>query len=246
MYVSRLLATDLDGTLIGDHDSMQRLWAELKEIGVTVAFSTGRHLDSVEEFYTKAGLEGRAQVCICMVGTEVWWLDAGRYRPDRAWIETIRHGWDVSAAIRALDGVAELVRQPDEWQSEFKVSYFLDRPPVAGVGDIEQALHDAGLAARIVYSAGRYLDVLPERSGKGSAVAYVADRLGVAPQHVVVAGDSGNDLDMMRPELGFRAVAVGNASPELSAHRAPRLYHATEHHAAGIREGLVHHGWLDP
>ena len=60
----------------------------------------------------------------------------------------------------------------------------------------------------------------------------------------VVAGDTGNDLDMMRPELGFRSIAVANASDELKHYETESLYHATLPFAAGIREGLVHHGWL--
>jgi hypothetical protein len=50
---------------------------------------------------------------------------------------------------------------------------------------------------------------------------------------------------MMRPELGFRAIAVGNATNELRTYEAPELYHAAAPHAAGIREGLVRCGWLN-
>ena len=56
--------------------------------------------------------------------------------------------------------------------------------------------------------------------------------------------DTGNDIDMMRPDLGFRGIAVGNAAEELRRIREPQIYHATAPHAAGIREGLVHYGWL--
>ncbi len=245
MTTSRMLATDLDGTFIGDRHTMEALWAELEASGVVVAFSTGRHLDSVQSFYAETGTDRRARVLVCMVGTEIWWYESGRHRLDDAWAELISDGWDAAAVVAALEGVDELVRQPEQWQSDLKVSYFLDRAPEAGVTDIVDRLRASGRSARVVYSAGRYLDVVPERSGKGAAVAWVAGRLGVEHQNVVVAGDTGNDLDMMRPELGFRAVAVGNASAELKVHHAPRLYHAEAHHAAGIREGLVHHGWLD-
>ena len=61
---------------------------------------------------------------------------------------------------------------------------------------------------------------------------------------MVTAGDTGNDLDMMRPESGFRSIAVGNASPELRSYRAANLFHAAQPYAAGMREGLVHYGWL--
>lgn len=245
LATTSMLATDLDGTFIGDERAMKLLWAELEASGVIVCFSTGRHLTSVRRFYAETGTDRRARVLVGMVGTEVWWYDNGRHRLDAEWAESMRSGWDGAAVVAALADVHDLVRQPEEWQSDLKVSYFLDRAPEAGVADIDRMLRDSGQSARVVYSAGRYLDILPEASGKGAAVAWVAHRLGVEPENVVVAGDTGNDLDMMRPELGFRAVAVGNASAELKSHHAPHLYHAAAHHAAGIREGLVHHGWFD-
>ena len=135
--------------------------------------------------------------------------------------------------------------QPAEWQSRFKSSYFLETNVDDRLEYISEQLDRNGLRAKVVYSAGRFLDLLPYRSGKGGAVAYLADQLGVAPGNVVAAGDTGNDLDMMRPELGFRAIAVGNATEELKSFEAPNLYHARAPYAAGIREGLIHHGWLD-
>ena len=63
-------------------------------------------------------------------------------------------------------------------------------------------------------------------------------------QHVITAGDTGNDLDMMRADLGFRCIAVGNATEELRSVNEPHIYHAAAAYAAGIREGLEHYGWL--
>jgi mannosylfructose-6-phosphate phosphatase len=134
--------------------------------------------------------------------------------------------------------------QDAEWQSAFKCSYYLEAHADARLAEIEQRLADAGLRAKVVYSAGRFLDLLPYRSGKGGAVAYTADLLGIPAAGVVTAGDTGNDLDMMRPDLGFRSIAVGNATDELQHLDEPHVYHATAAHAAGIREGLVHYGWL--
>jgi hydroxymethylpyrimidine pyrophosphatase-like HAD family hydrolase len=47
---TRLLATDLDGTFIGDDEAMFALWQSLREAGIVVAFSTGRHLQSIQDF----------------------------------------------------------------------------------------------------------------------------------------------------------------------------------------------------
>lgn len=244
--MGRMLATDLDGTFIGDERSMKALWRDLDELGVIVAFSTGRHLPAIEDFYAESGTDRRAATCITMVGTEVWHRNDGGYAIDEGWSDHIAAAWDrgeVDAIVSAIPGVE---RQPDEWQSPFKSSYFVDGVEPAVIDSIRAMLAERSLDAKVVYSAGRFLDLLPVRSGKGEAVRYVADVLGLAPGDVVTAGDTGNDLDMMRPELGFRSIAVGNATRELREYSVPNVYHAAGNHAAGIREGLEHYGWLEP
>lgn len=245
MTARRLLATDLDGTFIGEPAAMEKLWRDLDRADIMVAFSTGRHLQSIESFYTEAGTDMRADACICMVGTEIWHRDGDRYLLDEAWTEVIGEDWDKTGIEGILDGIPEATFQPTEWQSPFKSSYFLEDNANVRIPEIVERLEEHGFRAKVVYSAGRFLDLLPFRSGKGGAVQFLASRLGLSSKDVVTAGDTGNDLDMMRPELGFRSVAVGNASEELRTYHAPFLYHADAPFAAGVREGLVHHGWLE-
>jgi sucrose-6F-phosphate phosphohydrolase len=244
MTTKRLLATDLDGTFIGDAEAMHRLWRLLDEAEVTVAFSTGRHLPSIEAFYADVGTERRAAACVCMVGTEIWHASGDHYVIDETWSETIRDSWDKDRVEAILRGIPCAVMQPEEWQSKFKSSYYLEEDVEAQLAAIRLELDEQGIDAKIVYSAGRFLDLLPQRSGKGGAVRYLADELAVGPAEVITAGDTGNDIDMMRPELGFASIAVGNASPELYEYRVPNVYHAEAPFAAGIEEGLRHYGWL--
>jgi sucrose-6F-phosphate phosphohydrolase len=241
---ARLLATDLDGTFIGDDDAMYRLWRDLDEAGITVAFSTGRHLPSIRAFYEEHGTARRARACVCMVGTEIWRLEDGAYRPVESWSGVIAEGWDRERVVAIVGEVPAAEMQPAEWQSAFKSSWFLEEDAAAGVSHIRRRAAEEGLQVKVVYSAGRFLDLLPQRSGKGEAVRYLAGLLAIPAGNVITCGDTGNDLDMMRPELGFRSIAVGNAAPELAGYVAPGLYHAAASHAAGIREGLEHFGWI--
>jgi sucrose phosphatase-like protein len=245
MNARRLLATDLDGTFIGDDQAMHALWAELVEKGITVAFSTGRHLQSIQDFYAERKATRQADVCVCMVGTDVHFLQADDYVLDPAWHEYIGQEWDKQSVEKILHDVPEANMQDAQWQSPYKSSYFLEDNAEDRLKQIRARLDEVGIRAKVVYSASRFLDLLPIRSGKGEAVKYVAHKLGIEPGNVITAGDTGNDLDMMRPELGFRSVAVGNAAPELKAFQAEHVHHATAPYAAGIREGLVAHGWLD-
>ncbi len=244
MHAKRLLATDLDGTFIGDAEAMHRLWRLLDEADITIAFSTGRHLPSIEAFYAEAETERRAAACVCMVGTEIWHASGDGYVVDESWSTTISASWDKEGVEAILRGIPGAVMQSEEWQSRFKSSYYLEDDVEVQLAAIRRELDEQGLDAKVVYSAGRFLDLLPQRSGKGGAVRYLADEIAVDPANVITAGDTGNDIDMMRPELGFRSIAVANASPELHEYRVPSVYHAQAPFAAGIEQGLRHYGWL--
>ena len=242
--MKRLLATDLDGTFIGDDTAMMALWEALQARDIVLAFSTGRHLKSIQDFYTEKKVTRRADVCICMVGTDIYQRSDGAYTLDRSWHDVIAQDWDKRAVEGILRAIPEATMQDQEWQSPFKSSYYLEENVEQSLAQIHERLERAGLRAKVVYSAGQFLDLLPIRSGKGEAVRFVAHHYGVSPENVITSGDTGNDLDMMRAELGFRSIAVGNSAPELKDFRQPHVYHATAFYAAGIREGLEAHGWL--
>jgi len=240
----RLLATDLDGTFIGDDRAMFALWDQVAGREIPLAFSTGRHLKSIQSFYDEKQAKRRADVCVCMVGTDIWWLSESGYEIDEGWHEHISADWDKQAVEKILHSIPECRMQDKEWQSTFKSSYYLEENAQQRLDEIHARLKDAGLQAKVVYSADKFLDLLPIRSGKGGAMKYVAQKKGIAPEKVITCGDTGNDLDMMRADLGFRCIAVGNAAPELADFHAPHVYHARAEYAAGIEEGLKKYGWL--
>jgi sucrose-phosphate synthase len=66
---------------------------------------------------------------------------------------------------------------------------------------------------------------------------------GIPPERCLVAGDSGNDLEMLTGStLG---VVVGNHDPELEVLRGRRqIYFATARHSWGILEGIEHYDFL--
>lgn len=241
---TRLLATDLDGTFIGDDDEMRKLYGEVRDQQITLAFSTGRHLRSIEDFYAERQFEGRADACICMVGTDIYLRRGEQYELVEDWHKHIAVGWSKAAVEEFLHDIPEARMQDAQWQSPFKSSYFLEENAAQRLAELKQRLAKADVAAKVVYSADKFLDLLPARSGKGEAVKFLAQLLDIDPANVVTAGDTGNDLDMMRPELGFRGIAVGNAAPELKEFQPEHVYHAERHFAGGIREGLQHFGWI--
>ena len=245
MQTKQLLATDLDGTFIGDDQAMLSLWDDLQHRDVVLAFSTGRHLKSIQDFYAEKQLTRRAEVCICMVGTDIHFWDNGGYHLDSRWHEIIGQG--VGTRRRSRRSCIRSPRHECRTRNgsrHSRAATTWKRTWSGGLGEIHQALEEAKIQAKVIYSGRAVLDLLPARSGKGEAVRYVADKMGISPHHVVTCGDTGNDLDMMRAELAFRSIAVGNSTPELKALSLPHVYHAQACYAAGIREGLEKYRWI--
>lgn len=67
----------------------------------------------------------------------------------------------------------------------------------------------------VVRSHALFVEVLSPAATKGQALAFLADRLGIARTETMAVGDSGNDISMIRwAGLG---VAMGNATPDVQA-----------------------------
>lgn len=232
-----LLISDIDGTLTGDDAALELLMRRLAARHAEVAFgvASGRSPALVQAAVDRYGLN-EPDLVIASVGTEMMG-PAGlgeRYR------DRIGAGWDRAAVVNALAAVPGLEPQAPPGQGPFKVSYHAPREalPLA-----RAALADAGVAAKLVHSGGAFLDVIPTRASKGAAVRFAAAALGVPLTRVVVAGDTGNDADMLT--CGARAIVVANHDPELEPVLAGAdVYRARGRHAAGVLEGLEAFGVL--
>lgn len=242
LHADRLLVTDLDGTLLGDRETLQRLLERMDAASRSVVFgiATGRRLESAREALKEWGVPS-PDVLITAVGSEIHY--GPEDRADEAWIRHIDEGWDREGLERALEGTPGLRLQAPERQRRFKLSYHVDADAAPDLEELRDRLAAEGLEARLIYSHQEFLDLLPQRASKGQAIAFLASRWGFGPANVLVAGDSGNDADMLTGEaLG---TVVGNYSPELEAlHRTDTLYFASAPYAGGILEGIDHFEFL--
>jgi len=146
--------------------------------------------------------------------------------------------------VRAvMEGVPGVHLQDEEEQHRFKISYTMDAKKAPSVRRIQRVLREAGLRVKVTCSLKMYLDLMPIRASCGLAIRYLAFKWGIPFSHLLIAGDSGNDEDMLRGEtLG---VVVGNFSPELKKLRGrPRIYFAKGKHANGILEGIAHYDFF--
>lgn len=233
-----VLATDLDGTLLaGTHGARRRvrdLFAgACAGARPTLVFVTGRGLETVMPLLSDPTIPSPDYI-IADVGATV--VDR-ELRP----VEPIQHEltahWPGSQAVlRALAGFPQLVRQsvPQERRCSFLASEDAITPALRAAVE--------ALDCELLFSAGRYLDVLPRGVGKGAALRRLATVADFDPASVVVAGDTLNDLSMF--EAGFRGVVVGGAEPALveRVRKNVRVHVATLEGCGGILEGLARHG----
>jgi len=241
-YVRRMLVSDIDNTLIGDRAGLATLVRVLRERPRNFGFgvATGRHLPSALEALRQARVP-LPDVLITAVGTEI------HYGPgmhsDAGWQRHIQHLWRRDALAALFEDVPGLMLQSDDQQNEFKLSFDVDPHAMPSLREIDRRLRQVRLHANLVYSHQAYLDVLPVRASKGQAIRYLAYKWGLPLNAFLVAGDSGNDLEMLVGDT--QAVVVSNHSAELDTLRGmDQVYFAATPCASGILEGMTHYGLL--
>lgn len=239
----RLLICDIDNTLIGDAVSLRRLLEELEALNGRIAFgvATGRTIDSTLKVLQEWGVTDPA-LYITSVGSEIRY--GAKLTEDIGWQQHNDYRWQpaaVYAAMREFDG---LKLQHIGEQRRHKISFNVDPRKAPSVREIRARLRQQGIHVKLVYSHQAYLDILPVRVSKGAAVRHVAMKWGFPLENVLVAGDSGNDEDMLSGNtLG---VVVGNHSPEVAKLKGRELiYFADSAYADGVLEGIRHYNFFN-
>ncbi len=237
-----LLSSDIDGTLAGDESATHRFriaWQSLKrESRPLLVYNSGRLADDILEFAAKIDLPSPDYV-IGGVGTML--VDTQGNRSVDRFHARLSEGWSLDTVEAILERHAGTARQPEIYQHAFKSSWYLHDASQDTLADIEGRLRQAGLAFTMIYSSKRDLDILPLHADKGQALTWLCNDLGIGLDQTLVAGDTGNDRSMFDLP-GVRGIVVGNALPELLTlgHDSPNVFNATQTHAAGVLEGLVH------
>jgi sucrose-6F-phosphate phosphohydrolase len=257
-----LLITDLDHTLVGEDQSMQKLLHILKlhrnRHGTKIVYSTGRSLhlyQELEQYQKKKQAELiKPDILICAVGTEIYSYDhQDQLIIDNNWSKILSDDWDRELVKKIADSFNLLIPQPESEQRPFKVSYFLEKNTTQVISELENCLLNSGLDIQVIYSYSdnkhyNNIDILPRKANKGMAMTFVREKLEIDVAQTVACGDSGNDIALFanREEKG---IIVANAKQELldwhKANPNKNRYLAKAEFAAGIEEGLQHFGFLE-
>lgn len=258
-----LLASDLDGTVIPLEDEPE--WEEeiahfgslvSQQDGLTLAYVTGRHLD--------LALDGVAQrdlplpdIMVCDVGTTIYIRNGVRWEVDDAYRRRLGESWRGKSSggiSELLAGVEGLEEQEAEKQGEFKQSYYIpSRSKRENIlQKVEEILQQAGLKTNLIFSVDSFtgsglLDILPGMAAKDKALDYLQELLQIPKEHIVYAGDSGNDLAAF--VSGYNAIVVANtAGPvceetiRLAREKGieSRVFFARHKYTRGVIEGCRH------
>lgn len=244
LYRDRSLFTDLDQSLIGDSEAAAQLMQMLRHHSRCCSFgvATGRRLDSALKLLRQHRLP-MPDVLITSLGTEIYYGQA--LTPDTGWQDYIDHLWRPTKVRTLLQQLPGLTLQPRSEQSEFKVSFYYDGTKAPSVEEIHHLLLKNDVTVQCILSFGQYLDILPIRASKGLALRWYAQQWGLALDHILVAGGSGADEDMLRGNT-LGVVVANRHDEELSAlSDCEGVYFSSRPYAGGIVEAIDHYDFFN-
>jgi sucrose-phosphate synthase len=243
LFHDRALFTDLDQNLLGNPESLAEFVRVIQENRrcTTFGIATGRRLDSALKVLRKYHIP-LPDVLITSLGTEIHYMP--NLTRDTAWSYHIDHMWRRRAVVRVLDQLAGLELQPKPEQSKYKISYYYDAAIAPDVNEIVHLLYTYDQSVNVVLAFGQYLDIVPARASKGFALRWFAEMWGIPLEHILAAGGSGADEDMMRGNT--KSVVVANRHHEELSELTDieNIYFADKPFAAGILQAIEYYDFF--
>ncbi|SEU19895.1 Cof-type HAD-IIB family hydrolase [Paenibacillus sp. NFR01] len=211
----RLLALDMDGTLLNDEQLITPKTVEwirkAVDAGVHVCFSTGRALRSAMPYAEQLGLE---TPMITVNGSEVWRAPHELYRRSLMDPQLIKRLYTLAQEYGVWHWAysTEMVHNRTNWDGNVEGREWLKFGYSSEDAEIRHKLlmelqNMGGL--EITNSTPINLEINPLGINKASGIREVCGLLGVKMSEVIAVGDSLNDIAAIT-EAGL-GVAMGNA-----------------------------------
>jgi hypothetical protein len=237
MFVPRLVATDLDGTLLRSDGSVSDrtlvTLSRLERLGIELVFVTGRPVRWLDPVLA---ITGRRGTVVCANGAII--ADGQTAAIIKSWTIAPTVLRAVTSEVRArLPAARFAVEREPEMVCEQDYPVRFSRPTVVGYDDLvgteaykllvrvpgaefdqvwQVCAEVTGGRATPTHSGSHGLvEISAEGVTKATGLAWAAARFGIPPEAVIAFGDMPNDLPMLR-WVGL-GVAVGDAHPEVLA-----------------------------
>ena len=227
----RLIATDLDGTLIGDEESpellpvFRQLLQHAQENWQTQwAIVTGRH---------SIAMRGMLHHLMCagLRPNYVIAEDARIYRHVGQGQLLPLFWWNLTVRWRRCRMVSRWRKQVQAWHDEIldrfpaavdlsprEVHFWVSLKTVENAIEAEALLRDkvAGLGEFFVFRWDKEICLMPTAGSKGEAVEKLAEHLKIDLADVFAIGDGPNDVSMLDGSAAGHVACVGNATAEVA------------------------------
>lgn len=233
----KLIATDLDGTLLDDnkqiHPSFWKVHEKLTSEGVIFAAASGRQLYTLQEQFKKIGND---IIILAENGTFV------KYRDEELLVNSlplesarffIEKGRKVANTDLILCGKqCAYVESKNELFWKDAAHYYKRLQLVDDLLEIDDTILKVTLWDHISSETNAYehfreyedrfkiavagdvwLDITNITANKGSAIRHIQDVFGISPEETLIFGDYLNDIDMM--SSGWYSYAMKNAHPKI-------------------------------
>lgn len=212
--------------------------------GVKVVLATGRPLPGVARYVQQLGLSGEDEYVLTYNGAFVQNL-AGNpviehplgYQDFSRWnelavqnqtylhFETLNHFYTPNADMNLYISMESFLthmpiryRRPEQIPTGIEISkIMITDEPSKLTQFIKQVPASMYEDYQLTQSEDFFFEINSKAASKGTGVLELAQKLGIAPDEVMILGDQGNDLSMFK-QPDFLKVAMGNAIPMIKEH----------------------------
>lgn len=259
----KLVATDLDGTLLNSNHQLDPFTVatvrRLEQSGIQFVIATGRHYCDVAGIRDVLGIR---PYLVTSNGARVHAPDDTMIHSRNLSSEAVRRlvqpeivGSHGRVVVNLFSDTAWLIdrdapellafHQDSGFRYEVIDMHTHDGGDIAKVLYIGEPADLAQLAERldrvfgdelyVTYSLPDCLEVMTSNVSKGRALQFVLDRLQLDPSHCVAFGDNMNDIDLL--ETAGHPFMMNNANPDLMA-RLPDVPRIGNNFEAGVAHQL--------
>ena len=230
----KLIAFDLDGTILEEGEFIpeetKTILTKIAQEGIKLATASGRPLEQ-QYHILKINELGPSKAwphALIVNESEIYLLNKNSYESLESWNDKIRKMW-MKAFPKARGLILKELRQLR--QKGVVVQRHITDEEVKGrlmidllFGRLEDARASVkNLSKQLLnykdelWCNRNYclMQVSLRQAGKGNTVFALAHHFGLAPEEVLVIGDSGNDISMLDGDYRFRLATVSNAEAEV-------------------------------